>query len=220
MNLNVIRFIYVDVGAEGRVGDAGIWNRCDLKKDIVSKRVGFPNAERLPHSQDQVSIPFHIVGDSAFQLDMFLMKPYSQARIEKDVSKRIFNYRLSRARRCVENAFGILTHRFEVFRSPIRTSVETADKIVLACIALHNWLMTDRMMRETYCPVGLVDTEDNVTGVVASGHYHNDPPCKGLINITSQGSNRSTSTAQGMRDYISEYFVSDAGRRQWQDEMI
>lgn len=63
-----------------------------------------------------------------------MIKPYSQVAINKDPQKRVFNYRLSRARRCVENVFGILAHRFEVFRAPIRTDVDTAEKIVLASI--------------------------------------------------------------------------------------
>lgn len=88
--------------------------------------------------QNCMKVPFHIIGDSAFQLQKFLLKPFSQVAIHRHRGKRVFNYRLSRARRCVENAFGILAHRFEVFRAPIRTNVATADSIVLAAIALHN----------------------------------------------------------------------------------
>lgn len=216
----VFRFTYVDVGAEGRVGDAGVWNRSKFKAEIISNDIGFPSAECLPKAPDGVSVPYHIIGDSAFQLATFMMKPYSQAAINTDINKRIFNYRLSRARRCVENAFGILTHRFEIFRAPIRTTVASTDHIVLACIALHNWLMTDRMLRESYCPPGLTDEEDILSGTVTPGHFRNDPSSKGLLPIVVQGSNRSTQGAQEQRDYICNYFASSYGSRAWQNDKI
>ena len=55
----------------------------------------------------------------------------------------MFNYRLSRARRVVENAFGILTQRFLVFLRPIAVRVDVSDKIVKASCYLHNLLMRD-----------------------------------------------------------------------------
>lgn len=56
-----------------------------------------------------------IVADEAFPLNMNLMKPYSQKFIanagETADNARVFNYRLSRARRIIENTFGILASR-------------------------------------------------------------------------------------------------------------
>lgn len=54
--------------------------------------------------------------------------------------ERIYNYRVSRARRVVENAFGILASKFRIFEKPITLKLETVDKVVLACCAIHNWL--------------------------------------------------------------------------------
>ncbi|KAJ9578161.1 hypothetical protein L9F63_024979, partial [Diploptera punctata] len=74
-------------------------------------------------------IPHVIVAENAFALDMHLMKPYpgQYASVSKEI---IFNYRLSRARRVVENVFGILTAVFRVLRNQFRVRVQKfADTI-------------------------------------------------------------------------------------------
>lgn len=215
----IFRFTFADVGGEGSVGDASIWNRSALKANIESGNIGFPNPCVLPQAKDSIEIPFHIVGDSAFQLETFLMKPYSQVAVNSDFNKRIFNYRLSRARRCVENAFGILVRRFEVLRAPIRTVVETADFIVLATISLHNWLMTDRMRRNTYCTSGLTDEENLSLGTFTPGDFRSDHPSTGLIPLCQQGGRNSSNSSQVMRDYLCSYFTAEGGRS-WQNKML
>ena len=67
----------------------------------------FPNMGDLPHC---------IVGDEAFPLRMDLMRPYPRAaRAALPQEQLVFNYRLSRARRIVENTFGILAQRFRIY---------------------------------------------------------------------------------------------------------
>jgi hypothetical protein len=63
------------------------------------------------------------VNDDAFPLRTNIMKPYSMKR-PLTVKVRIFNCRLSRARRVSENAFGIMVSRFWVYKKtdPIATS--------------------------------------------------------------------------------------------------
>lgn len=56
-----------------------------------------------------------------------------------------FNGRLSRARRVVENAFGILSSRFRVFQTPIDIKiVETIDRIIISCCILHNLMLKEK----------------------------------------------------------------------------
>jgi len=52
-------------------------------------------------------MPFVILGDEAYPLKTYLMKPF--ARKDLLCKEHVFNCKLSRARRCVECAFGILT---------------------------------------------------------------------------------------------------------------
>ena len=68
---------------------------------------GLPPCEQLPDGD--TDIPYFLIGDDAFALKSWMMKPYSKR--EMTASERIFNYRLSRARRIVENAFDILANR-------------------------------------------------------------------------------------------------------------
>ncbi len=63
-----------------------------------------------------------------------------------DESQSVFNYRLSRARRVIENTFGILVARWRIYRRFIRASVENVETYVLATLALHYYLrQTDKI---------------------------------------------------------------------------
>ena len=66
------------------------------------------------------------------------MKPFPSK--ELTVAQRIYNYRVSRARRVVENAFGILATRFRILRREIDMDPEGARDVVMACVALHNYI--------------------------------------------------------------------------------
>lgn len=79
-----------------------------------------------------------MVGDDAFPLMDNLMKPFRRKNLTTE--QAIFNYRLSRARRIVENAFGILSSRFRTLLREINLCPEIATPIVLACTHLHNYL--------------------------------------------------------------------------------
>ena len=86
--------------------------------------------------------------------------------------KRVFNYHLSRARRVVENAFGILANRFRIFLTPIAVVPETAVKIVLASCVLHNFLRAESAHR--YTPTGTCDIESIENGQIRSGEWRNE----------------------------------------------
>ena len=85
-------FLYVDVGANGRMSDGGIWNRSSLKACPSSRDnpLQIPPPQVLPSQTTPTS--FVIVGDDAFSLMEYLMKPFPQTQLVND-ENRIFNYR-------------------------------------------------------------------------------------------------------------------------------
>jgi hypothetical protein len=83
------KFIALDIGANGRCSDSGIWENSEVRKAIDDKRVSLPAPQILPNSE-YVS-PFVIVADSGFGLKNSVMRPYPEKNITKE--ERIFNYR-------------------------------------------------------------------------------------------------------------------------------
>ena len=84
------------------------------------------------------------------------MKPYSRRQLTEE--QRIFKYRLSRAKRVSENAFGIMSVRFRILYSMMCVNPESASQITLVCCVLHNMLMTKS--QNIYAPTETIDNED------------------------------------------------------------
>jgi len=83
------------------------------------------------------------VGDEAFPLRKYLLRTYPGVSAPNDESKQIYKYTLTRARRVVENAFGVLTQKFRLFYGRIQLSPENAEKVVLSACILHSYLGND-----------------------------------------------------------------------------
>ena len=92
-----------------------------------------------------------------FPLKSWLMKPYPGKGLAEE--QRIYNYRLSRARRTIENAFGIISAKWRIFSKPIKANVDLVDKITKATVCLHNYLRLTE--NATYTPAGFFDSEDS-----------------------------------------------------------
>ncbi|KAG9267065.1 hypothetical protein AMEX_G19742 [Astyanax mexicanus] len=148
------KFVYACVGTQGRISDGGVFAHSDLRVAMDRGLLHAPPEEPLPNSN--ITMPYMFIGDEAYPLRPDLMKPYPFRSMNKD--QRIYNYRLSRARRVVENAFGILANRFRVFRSTICLEPNKVVTITLACLCLHNFLRQRRS--EAYVPPAYVDAED------------------------------------------------------------
>ena len=104
-------FVMIDVGAHGKDSDGRVFANSTFGTQLKHGTLNFPPPTAL---SGNIKVPHVFVGDEAFPLLKNLMRPYPGPRLAP--SERIFNYRLSRARRIVENAFGIMAAKFRVFR--------------------------------------------------------------------------------------------------------
>ncbi|XP_036146646.1 protein ANTAGONIST OF LIKE HETEROCHROMATIN PROTEIN 1-like [Monomorium pharaonis] len=155
-----LRFTYVSVGSAGRESDEGIFQNLDFGKCMETETLPLPPPKALPDTDTY--LPAVFVSDAAFPLLKNLMRPYSGANLSPE--KIIFNYCLSRARRVIKNAFGVLSARWRIFQRPIVASLSTVDRIVKSCVVLHNWLRDADLKvlpgQRRYIPVGFIDVED------------------------------------------------------------
>ncbi|XP_071578909.1 putative nuclease HARBI1 [Temnothorax nylanderi] len=131
-------FTIVDIGAEGRQSDGGVFRNSEIGKRFEVNSFKLPNPKQI--EVDGPELPYVLVANEAFPLSMYMMRPYPRSR-KLDIGKKVFNYRLSRARRVVENAFGILVARWRIYRRPIIANVSNVRKIVQATVALHNFII-------------------------------------------------------------------------------
>ena len=132
-----LRFLFVDVGAYGKKSDGGIFGRSKIKAFLDSNAFDLP-VTAITTSDFQRDLPFFLLGDAAYPLRKDLITPYISGM---SYEKRIFNYRHSRCRRCIESAFGILAGKWRVLRTPMEVKIDTATEITLATIVLHNFVI-------------------------------------------------------------------------------
>ena len=114
-----------------------------------------------------------------------MMRPYPDKLTEEQA---IFNYRLSRCRRVIENTFGILRARWRIFSRPVKASVENIKRYTQAAVCLHNYLrQTENAL---YSPSGFIDSENSsgeikhgewrrIVDEEESGCFRSIPRCKG-----------------------------------------
>lgn len=161
-------------------------------------------------------MPYVIVGDEAFPLKPNLMRPYPGKSMGKPRSqkldgqninmaikaKRIFNYRLSRARRVVENSFGIMSQKWRIFRVPINADIDLVELIVQACVCLHNFLLIKKYKYYANA-TSIQDVDLNGTAFY---------PLQNKITSHKR-------TAAEVREEYANFFVNE-GAVDWQEEMV
>ena len=129
-------FTLLDIGDAGRHSDGGVFSHSGFGQAMEAGKLALPEADPIP-GMTSIS-PYFFVGDAAFPLKNYIMRPYPGRFLPED--KRVFNYRLSRARRVIENTFGILTSKFRIFRRPIIANPSKVTNVVKAACCLHNYL--------------------------------------------------------------------------------
>ena len=139
------RLLYIDVGSMGRFSDGGILTDSIFGQKLRSEQLNLPPDEPLCNGGPE--IPYVLVGDEAFPLERHIMRAYPKDKLTD--SRRIFNYRLSRARQVIEHTFGLLATKWRVYRRPFECRVQLVDIIVKATCVLHNFLIENKYYNST-----------------------------------------------------------------------
>ncbi|KAK0410369.1 hypothetical protein QR680_005093 [Steinernema hermaphroditum] len=170
------KFIYYDLGEFGHNHDSTIFQNSSLGVALSNKELDLPEDASRPDSTRFV--PYFFLGDG-----------------EATDYQETFNYRLSHARRVIENAFGILCSRWRILLKHIETDVVTSDWIVRCTLHLHNFLsdeepFDERTIIAEMCPL--------------------DEAAMRRVNA-----NRSSEEALQIRNTLADYFINE-GSVPWQ----
>lgn len=187
-------FTLVDIGAYGSAHDSTVFRESAFGCALES------NALAIPKATAGNDLPYVFVADEAFPLKPYIMRPYPGLHKLSD-SERIFNYRLSRARRCIENAFGILSARWRILLTTINVNAANADKIVKACVCLHNY----------------VKIKSNTPYMREGCSEENEPR---LQSVGKCSSNNATRYSYDQREKFADYFMSAEGNLPWQTDVL
>lgn len=106
------QFIMCDFGTNGRISDGGVLQNTIFYEKFQNRDLKISDMETVKDTSRK--LPHVFVADNAFPLQINIMKPFKQVDLVS-VEKKIFNYRISRARRIVDNVFGIIAARFSDF---------------------------------------------------------------------------------------------------------
>lgn len=130
-------FTVIDVGSYGSEGDSTIFQNSPLGKKLYAGTLNLPKREYLPNTNKNPQ-PFVFVGDEAFRLHTNVLRPFPQRNLNP--RRRIYNYRLSRCRRSVECAFGVLANKWKIFHTSILVEPDFGDILIKSCCVLHNFV--------------------------------------------------------------------------------
>ena len=126
------QFIWESCGFPGNSHDAIIFQSTDLWSKIKENEILL----QIGKDVGGVLVPLLILGESAFPLQPWLMKPFTNGALTTKQS--YLNYRLSRGRMITERAYGQLKGRWRVLFRQSESSQEKRAKTTLVCMVLHN----------------------------------------------------------------------------------
>jgi hypothetical protein len=172
----------------------------DQWEEIASefeRRAQFPHCLRAVDGDGKhIRMQYFFIGDEAFELRKHLLRPYGGSNLA--VKKRMFNYRLCRARTYVECTFGSLSNKWRIFHRPINVDPDFAvPRYCMACVILHNFVRD----RDGY----RVEDTMTITGF-------EDLPRAQVV--------RGGLAANNIRNVLSDYFLTNVGAVKWQMSKI
>ncbi|XP_067616761.1 putative nuclease HARBI1 isoform X2 [Eurosta solidaginis] len=203
-------FTAVSVGEYSNLSDDA-FQHSSFGQAFIQNTLPLPPPVPLSNATSK-PFPHYFVGNSAFPLRKILMRPYHGEEITK--TKQIYNYRLSHAHKAIENSLGVLIARWRVLNTEIEGNPKNCETIVLACIALHNFIMRNDPYG-LYCPKNYVDRVEKGK-IITIGNWRRE-----LNNTRSLPSVRSVvcRDAFQLRETLANYFINE-GALPYQDKWM
>ncbi len=196
-------FILLDIGSYGSNSDGGIFVNCALGMEYMDHRLSVPTGQTLPGMEHKGPMPFVMIGDAAFPGCTDLLRPYPGRKAGKPApfAEALFNYCLSQACRCSENAFGILAQWFQLYHRRLCLLPETAQQVIQATCILHNFLTqpTDYILKQA--EILSIEYED------------------GLKNLHNLRGNHASKAARSVCKTFKDYFRK-TGSVGWQSKSV
>ena len=175
-------FIAIDVGDYGRNSDGGVFASSSFGHSLINNLLDLPDNKSL--NEQGIVLPHVFIADEAYPLRYNLMRPYPFRSL--DSNKKIFNDRLSTARKTVECAFGIITKKWEFLQRPSNFKPENTVTIIKAICVLHNFTRQN----ENFQPID--ETVIDFSQITTSNHSSNNQ--------------RPTTAAYNVREEFKNYF--------------
>lgn len=123
------QFLDCFVGWPGSANDARVWSNS-------------PTGKMLHSNPDYIPVNSHLLGDSAYPLNAYLLTPYRDNG-HLTCKQKNYNVKLSSKRVVVEQAIGLLKSRFRRLRYVDVNTPETAAKMTMTACILHNICLRD-----------------------------------------------------------------------------
>ncbi|KAF2883738.1 hypothetical protein ILUMI_22427 [Ignelater luminosus] len=120
--------IYCNIGTNGGVSNRGAIENTKF----YELKLRNPSAAK----NGTMQFPWVFIGAEAFSLRKDFLKSFGQRDLQTE--RKIFNYRLSRARKIIENVFGVMAARFRILHTDINLSLDCIDLVSgndLCCFA-------------------------------------------------------------------------------------
>lgn len=81
----------MDIGAYGKNSDGGILSHSNMGKALEKNKMNVPSDRELPGTNEK--LPYVIIGDEAFPLKNYLLRPYPSPQIlrgKKSIQRTAF----------------------------------------------------------------------------------------------------------------------------------
>ena len=102
-------FLYVNAGAPGSIGDAGLWTRTNIKQPFDDGLAEITSI-KLHAGLEELEVSGYMLADSAFPPDKYMLQ-YLDYGPQPKSNKGKYNRFITNARRGVECTFGRLRGR-------------------------------------------------------------------------------------------------------------